>query len=111
MTDAPREFDLVVIGSGPAEIGCVAVRPGPRLARVERGSARGEAVGAQVALLHHRVLSEGASQPALDELGLGLNVHVAEVPGETEFVMKQYGKRPIQFLDELGLHHLLELTP
>jgi 5-methylthioadenosine/S-adenosylhomocysteine deaminase len=38
-----------------------------------------------------------------DELGLGLNVHVAEVPGETEFVLARYGRRPIQFLDELGL--------
>jgi 5-methylthioadenosine/S-adenosylhomocysteine deaminase len=44
-----------------------------------------------------------ASAELADELDLGINVHVAEVPGETEFVMKQYGKRPIRFLDELGL--------
>ncbi len=44
-----------------------------------------------------------ACRDLADELGLGLNVHVAEVPGETEFVMQRYGKRPIQFLDELGL--------
>lgn len=44
-----------------------------------------------------------ACRDLADELGLGLNVHVAEVPGETEFVMARYGKRPIQFLDELGL--------
>jgi len=44
-----------------------------------------------------------ASAALADELGLGLNVHVAEVPGETEFVLQRYGKRPIQFLDELGL--------
>ena len=44
-----------------------------------------------------------ACKELADELGLGLNVHVAEVPGETEFVLAQYGKRPIQFRDELGL--------
>ena len=36
-----------------------------------------------------------------DELSLGLNVHVAEVPGETEFVLAQYGRRPIRLLDGL----------
>jgi len=44
-----------------------------------------------------------ACRELADELDLGLDVHVAEVPGETEFVLGRYGKRPIPFLDELGL--------
>jgi 5-methylthioadenosine/S-adenosylhomocysteine deaminase len=38
--------------------------------------------------------------------GVGINIHIAEVPGETEFVMKQYGKRPIELGRDLGV-----LTP
>ena len=34
---------------------------------------------------------------------MGLNIHIAEVPGETEFVLKQYGKRPIELGKELGV--------
>jgi 5-methylthioadenosine/S-adenosylhomocysteine deaminase len=37
---------------------------------------------------------------------VGINIHIAEVPGETEFVMKQYGKRPIELGRALGV-----LTP
>lgn len=37
------------------------------------------------------------------KLGVGLNIHIAEVPGETEFVLKQYGKRPIELGKELGV--------
>ena len=36
-------------------------------------------------------------------LGVGLNLHIAEVPGETEFVLKQYGIRPIELGRKLGL--------
>jgi 5-methylthioadenosine/S-adenosylhomocysteine deaminase len=38
--------------------------------------------------------------------GVGINIHIAEVPGETEFVMKQYGKRPMELGRDLGI-----LTP
>jgi 5-methylthioadenosine/S-adenosylhomocysteine deaminase len=38
--------------------------------------------------------------------GVGINIHIAEVPGETEFVMRQYGKRPIELGRDLGV-----LTP
>jgi 5-methylthioadenosine/S-adenosylhomocysteine deaminase len=38
--------------------------------------------------------------------GVGINIHIAEVPGETEFVMKRYGKRPIELGRDLGI-----LTP
>lgn len=37
------------------------------------------------------------------KLGVGLNIHIAEVPGETEFILKQYGKRPIELGLELGV--------
>jgi 5-methylthioadenosine/S-adenosylhomocysteine deaminase len=37
---------------------------------------------------------------------VGINIHIAEVPGETEFVMKRYGKRPIELGRDLGV-----LTP
>ncbi|QND72879.1 amidohydrolase family protein [Tardiphaga robiniae] len=36
-------------------------------------------------------------------LGIGMNIHIAEVPGETEFVMKQYGVRPIALANKLGI--------
>ena len=35
--------------------------------------------------------------------GVGVNIHIAEVPGETEFVLHQYGKRPIELGRELGI--------
>ncbi|NPC58245.1 amidohydrolase family protein [Caenimonas soli] len=35
--------------------------------------------------------------------GVGLNIHIAEVPGETEFVLKQYGMRPIELGQKLGI--------
>ena len=38
--------------------------------------------------------------------GVGINIHIAEVPGETEFVMQRYGKRPMELGRELGV-----LTP
>jgi len=37
------------------------------------------------------------------ELGVGLNIHIAEVPGETEFVQKQYGMRPVELGNKLGV--------
>jgi 5-methylthioadenosine/S-adenosylhomocysteine deaminase len=37
------------------------------------------------------------------ELGVGLNIHIAEVPGETEFVQKQYGMRPVELGRKLGV--------
>lgn len=38
--------------------------------------------------------------------GVGINIHIAEVPGETEFVTKRYGKRPMALGRDLGV-----LTP
>jgi len=38
--------------------------------------------------------------------GVGINIHIAEVPGETEFVQKEYGKRPMELGRDLGI-----LTP
>ncbi len=35
--------------------------------------------------------------------GVGINIHIAEVPGETEFVSKRYGKRPIELGRDLGI--------
>lgn len=35
--------------------------------------------------------------------GVGINIHIAEVPGETEFVMQRYGKRPMEFGRDLGI--------
>jgi 5-methylthioadenosine/S-adenosylhomocysteine deaminase len=37
---------------------------------------------------------------------VGINIHIAEVPGETEFVMQRYGKRPMELGRDLGV-----LTP
>ncbi len=34
---------------------------------------------------------------------VGLNIHIAEVPGETEFVLQRYGKRPIELGRDLGI--------
>jgi len=36
-------------------------------------------------------------------LGVGLNVHIAEVPGETEFILKRYGMRPIALGKKVGI--------
>ncbi|HVL58418.1 MAG TPA: amidohydrolase family protein, partial [Burkholderiaceae bacterium] len=35
--------------------------------------------------------------------GVGLNIHIAEVPGETEFVQRRYGKRPMALGRDLGV--------
>ncbi|HEY1361076.1 MAG TPA: amidohydrolase family protein [Xanthobacteraceae bacterium] len=35
--------------------------------------------------------------------GVGINIHIAEVPGETEFVTRRYGKRPIELGRDLGI--------
>jgi len=35
--------------------------------------------------------------------GVGVNIHIAEVPGETEFVVHRYGKRPIELGRDLGI--------
>ncbi|HLI13795.1 MAG TPA: amidohydrolase family protein [Alphaproteobacteria bacterium] len=35
--------------------------------------------------------------------GVGINIHIAEVPGETEFVTARYGKRPIELGRDLGV--------
>ena len=43
------------------------------------------------------------SRELADRLGLGINVHIAEVPGETEFAQKLYGKRPIEIGVETGV--------
>lgn len=37
------------------------------------------------------------------KLGLGVNIHIAEVPGETEFVLSRYGKRPMELGRDLGI--------
>lgn len=34
---------------------------------------------------------------------VGINIHIAEVPGETEFVIKRYGKRPMELGRDLGI--------
>jgi 5-methylthioadenosine/S-adenosylhomocysteine deaminase len=38
-----------------------------------------------------------------DKLGTGINIHLAEVPGETEFILHNYGKRPVALAKDLGL--------
>ncbi len=43
------------------------------------------------------------SRELADRLGLGINVHIAEVPGETEFAESLYGKRPIEIGVETGV--------
>jgi 5-methylthioadenosine/S-adenosylhomocysteine deaminase len=35
--------------------------------------------------------------------GVGINIHIAEVPGETEFVLQRYGCRPMELGRDLGL--------
>lgn len=43
------------------------------------------------------------SRELADRLGLGINVHIAELPGETEFARKLYGRRPIEIGVETGV--------
>ena len=43
------------------------------------------------------------SRELADKLGTGMNVHIAEVPGETEFTLKLYGKRPMDIGIESGV--------
>lgn len=53
-----------------------------------------------------------------DELGIGINIHLAETRGEFEDIKKQYGKTPVELMDEIGLFerqvlaaHCVHLTP
>ena len=43
------------------------------------------------------------SRALADRLGVGINVHIAEVPGETEFALRLYGKRPMEIGIESGV--------
>ncbi len=43
------------------------------------------------------------SRELADRLRLGINVHIAELPGETEFTQKLYGKRPVEISMETGV--------
>ena len=38
-----------------------------------------------------------------DRLGVGIHIHVAETQDEINIIREQYGKTPVQWLDELGL--------
>lgn len=53
-----------------------------------------------------------------DRLGVGIHIHVAETQDEINILREQYGKTPVQWLDELGLFgghvvaaHCVHLTP
>lgn len=53
-----------------------------------------------------------------DRLGVGIHIHVAETRDEINIIREQYGKTPVQWLDELGLFgghvvaaHCVHLTP
>jgi len=53
-----------------------------------------------------------------DRLGVGIHIHVAETTDEIKMIQEQYGKTPVQWLDELGLFgghvvaaHCVHLTP
>ena len=53
-----------------------------------------------------------------DRLGVGIHIHVAETQDEIKILHEQYGKTPVQWLDELGLFgghvvaaHCVHLTP
>lgn len=37
------------------------------------------------------------------ELGVGIHIHLAETMAEHNTIMKQYGKRPVAYLEDLGL--------
>jgi len=43
------------------------------------------------------------SRELADRLGLGINVHIAELPGETKFAQRLYGKRPVEIGMETGV--------
>jgi 5-methylthioadenosine/S-adenosylhomocysteine deaminase len=38
-----------------------------------------------------------------DELGAGIHIHLAETKGEFEDIKKQYGKTPVELMDDIGL--------
>jgi 5-methylthioadenosine/S-adenosylhomocysteine deaminase len=53
-----------------------------------------------------------------DRLGVGIHIHVAETQDEVKIIREQYGKTPVEWLDELGLFgglvvaaHCVHLTP
>lgn len=53
-----------------------------------------------------------------DRLGVGIHIHVAETHDEIKIIQDQYGKTPVQWLNELGLFgghvvaaHCVHLTP
>jgi 5-methylthioadenosine/S-adenosylhomocysteine deaminase len=53
-----------------------------------------------------------------DRLGVGIHIHVAETLDEINILREQYGKTPVQWLDELGLFgghvvaaHCVHVTP
>jgi 5-methylthioadenosine/S-adenosylhomocysteine deaminase len=53
-----------------------------------------------------------------DRLGVGIHIHVAETRDEINMLQEQYGKTPVQWLNELGLFgghvvaaHCVHLTP
>jgi len=43
------------------------------------------------------------SKEMADRYGLGLHIHLAQVPGETEYMLAAHGKRPVHYLRDLGL--------
>jgi 5-methylthioadenosine/S-adenosylhomocysteine deaminase len=43
------------------------------------------------------------SREMADQYGLGLHIHLAQVPGETEWVLANHGKRPVRFMRDMGL--------
>ncbi len=38
-----------------------------------------------------------------DQYGLGIHIHLAQVPGETEYMLATHGKRPVHYLKDFGL--------
>jgi cytosine/adenosine deaminase-related metal-dependent hydrolase len=38
-----------------------------------------------------------------EQYNLGLHIHLAQVPGETEYMMATTGKRPVKYLNDLGM--------
>ncbi|HWQ40957.1 MAG TPA: amidohydrolase [Desulfosporosinus sp.] len=53
-----------------------------------------------------------------DRLGVGIHIHVAETRDEINIIQEQFGRTPVQWLDELGLFgghvvaaHCVHLTP
>ena len=43
------------------------------------------------------------SRDLAEKYGLGLHVHLAEIPGENEYVQKAYGKSPVELMRDLGM--------